>query len=195
MLGLSLTINALCPFMLYRVVQSHFPLNSVVPLLYATIVPVFGRMLSIVRKRALDVIAIIAMAALAMHIAVTLVARDVDIALIAVSFDGAIIGIALVVSALIGHPIILIVAKQVAAGGSPERAAALSRMIENDGRRTFITITLAWGLGLMAMSGLHVVLALKLPPADFRLVSPIVGVITIVALLAWPGRGLVPRGR
>lgn len=143
MLGLSLTINALCPFMLYRVVQSHFPANSVVPLLYATIVPSSDLMLSIVRKRAVDVIAIIAMAALAMHIAVTLVARDVDIALIAISLDGAIIGIALVVSALIGYPIILIVAKQVAAGGSPERAAALSRMIENDGRRTFITITLA----------------------------------------------------
>jgi hypothetical protein len=202
MIGLSLTINALCPFVLYRALQSHFPANSVVPLLYATIFPVFGVMLGIVRKRTVDVIAIIAMAALAVHIAVTLVARDVGVALIAISLDGAIIGLALIVSALIGHPLILIVAKQVASGGSPERAAPLNRMVENDGRRTFITITLAWGLGMVATSGLHVLLALKLPPADFLLVSPIIGVITIVALLAWTGRflmartrGLVTRGR
>jgi uncharacterized membrane protein len=72
-LGLSLTINALCPYVIYRVLQSHFPANSIMPLLYATIFPVIGLILGIVRKRAADVIAIIAMAALGMHIAVTLV--------------------------------------------------------------------------------------------------------------------------
>ena len=44
-------------------------------------------------------------------------------------------------------------------------------MIENDGASTF-TITLVWGFSLMAMSGLHVVLSLTMPPADFLLVSP-----------------------
>lgn len=194
-LGLSLTLNALCPFVIYRVVQSHFPANSVMPLLYATIFPVLGLILGVVRKRTVDVIAIIAMAALAMHIAVTLVARDVGIALLAISLDGAIIGLILVTSALIGRPIILMVAKQMAASGSPERVTTLSRIIEKNGRRTFFTITLAWGLCLMAMSGLHVVLALKLPPADFLLVSPIVGVLTIVALLGWTGRYLMARTR
>jgi hypothetical protein len=96
---------------------------------------------------------------------------------------------------LIGRPIILVVAKQMAASSSPERATSLNQIVENDGRRTFFTITLAWGLCLMAMSGLHVVLALELPPADFLLVSPIVGVLTIIALLAWTGRYLMARTR
>lgn len=194
-LGLSLTINGLCPFVIYRVVQSHFPANSVMPLLYATIFPVLGMILGIVRERTFDVIAIIAMAALAMNIAVTLVVRNVGIALVAISLDGAIIGLVLVTSVLIWRPIILIIAKQVAAGSSPERATALSRIIENDGQRTFSTITVAWGLCLMAMSGLHVLLALKLPPADFLLVSPLVGVLTIVALLGWTSRYLIARTR
>jgi hypothetical protein len=194
MLGLSLTIDALCPFVLYRVLQSHFPADNVMPLLYATIFPVFGLILNVVRKRTVDVIAIIAMAAFAMHIAVTLIARNVGFALVAISLDGAIIGLVLVISALIGRPINLIVARQVAASASPERVRALNRTIENDGQRTFFTITLAWGLCLVAMSGLHVVLVLKLPPADFLLVSPIVGVMTIVALLAWTGWYLTTRG-
>jgi hypothetical protein len=47
----------------------------------------------------------------------------------------------------------------------------------------------------MAMSGLHVALALKLPPAEYLLVSPVVGVATIVALLAWTGRYAASRMR
>ena len=66
-LGLSLTINALCPFLLYGILQPHFPPNSVLPLLYATIFPVIGLMLSLLRKRAVDGVAIITMVGLAFH--------------------------------------------------------------------------------------------------------------------------------
>jgi hypothetical protein len=193
--GLSLTVNALCPFILYRVLQSHFPSDSVMPLLYATIFPVIGLILSLVRKRTFDAIAILAMTGLAFHIVVTLLARSVGIALVVRSLDGAFIGLALVISALIGRPIILLVAKQLVAGGSSERAASLNRAIDNDGPRTFFTITLVWGICLIAMSGLHVVLALKLPPADFLLISPVVGLVTIMALLAWTGPYLAARTR
>ena len=192
-LGLSLMINALCPFLLYRVLQSHFPANSVMPLLYATIFPVIGLILGLLRKRTVDAIAIITMVGLTLHIVVTVLARDVGLALVIRSLDGALIGFAFVISALIGHPIILFVAKQIVAGGSSEQAASLARMIENDGARTFFTITMVWGICLTAMSGLHIVLALKLPPAEFLLVSPVVGVVTIVALLAWTGRYLARR--
>ncbi len=194
-LGLSLTINALCPFLLYRVLESHFPANSVMPLLYATIFPVVGLILSLIRKRTVDAIAIIVMLGLAIHIVVTLLAPTVRIALVVRSLDGALIGLALCISAMIGRPIILYVAKQIVAGGSSEQAASLNRVIENDGARAFFTITMVWGICLIAMSGLHVVLALKLPPAEFLLASPVVGVVTIVALLAWTGRYLAARMR
>ncbi|MGH7925438.1 MAG: VC0807 family protein [Candidatus Binatus sp.] len=194
-LALSLTINALCPFLLYRALQSRFPADSVMPLLYATIFPVIGLILSLVRKRTVDAIAIITMAGLSIHIVVTLLARTVRIALVVRSLDGALIGLALIISALIGRPIILLVAKQVVAGGSSDQAASLNRLIENGGASRFFTITLVWGICLMAMSGLHVVLALELPPAEFLLVSPVVGVATILALLVWTGRYLAVRRR
>lgn len=192
-LGFSLTINALCPFLLYRALQSHFPENSVIPLLYATIFPVLGLIVGLVRKRTIDAIAILAMAGLALHIVVTLLAPTVRAALVIRSFDGAAIGLVLVISALIGRPIILYVAKQAVAGGTSERAASFNRMIENDGAHAFFIITLVWGVALMAMSGLHVLLALTVPPAEYLLVSPIVGVVTILAVLAWSGRYVAAR--
>ncbi len=194
-LGFSLTINALCPFLLYRALQSHFPENSVIPLLYATIFPIIGLILSLLRKRTVDAIAILVMAGLALHIVVTLLAPTVRVALVIRSFDGAAIGLVLVVSALIGRPIILYVAKQAVAGGTSERAASLNRIIENDSAQTFFTITLVWGIGLIAMSGLHVILALTVPPAEYLLVSPVVGVVTIIVLLAWSGRYVAARMR
>jgi hypothetical protein len=191
MLGLSLIINGLCPFLVYRVLESHFPAGSVMPLLNASMFPALGSILGIVRKGTVDVIAMIVMAALAMHIVVTLIARNVGIALVAISLDGTLIGLVLIVSAMVRRPIILIAAKQVAVDAGPERATALNRVIENSGKRAFSTITIVWGLALLVMSGLHIVLALNLPPADFLLLSPIVGVITIVALIGWTGRHLI----
>jgi hypothetical protein len=38
---------------------------------------------------------------------------------------------------LIGHPITLIVAKQIVAGGGSDRAASLNKVIENDGVHFF----------------------------------------------------------
>ncbi len=192
-IGQSLAINALCPFLLYRILEPHFPLNSLMPLLYATIFPVIGLTLSLVRKRTVDAIGIIVMVGLALHIVVTLLAPNVGVALVIRSLDGAVIGLALVISALIGRPILLLVAKQVVAGANSERAASFNRMNDKERVRGFSTITLVWGIGLMAMSGLHLVLALKLAPAEFLLVSPVVGLVTIVALLVWTGRYLAAR--
>jgi hypothetical protein len=60
----------------------------VTPLLHATIFPVIGLILSLVRKRTVDAIAILTMVGLAIHILVTLVAPNVGIALVVRSLDG-----------------------------------------------------------------------------------------------------------
>ncbi len=192
-IGRSLAINALCPFLLYRILESHFPANSLMPLLYATIFPVIGLIVSLARKRTVNAIAILVMVGLTLHIVVTLLAPNVGVALVVRSLDGALIGLAFVISALIGRPILLFVAKQAVAGAGAEGAALLNRMNAKDGARAFSTITMVWGIALMAMSMVHVVLALKLAPAEFLLVSPVVGVVTIVVLLAWTARYLAAR--
>jgi len=56
---LSLPINAFCPFLLYRVLQSHFPANSVMALLMRRSFPSSGLILSLVRKRTVDLSGIV----------------------------------------------------------------------------------------------------------------------------------------
>ena len=193
--GLSLFVNALCPFVVYRVLAPRYPANSITPLLYATIFPIVGLISGLIRKRALEFIAIFAMAGITIHVVATLLARDVAIALVLRSLDGSIIGLALIISALIGRPILLLVAQQAAAGRGSEQAVSLERFIQRDGARTFFTVTMVWGVCLMAMSGLHVLLALRLAPATFLLTSPVVGLVTIGVLLAWTGRYVATRAR
>lgn len=97
-IGLSLTINALCPFLAYRALQAHFPAGSIKPLLCATIFPVVGLLLSFVRKRSIDAIAILAIVGITEHLAVTIIAGNVITALVARSLDGALIGSVLLIS-------------------------------------------------------------------------------------------------
>lgn len=178
----SLTINALCPFLLYRVLQSRYPAGSIAPLLWATAFPVIGLIVGVIRKRAVDAIAIIAMVGLALHIVTTVLARNVGIALIARSLDGAVVGLVFLGSALIRRPITLVLAKQTA------RTQFLDHLVRTAGLRLFYTTTLVWGSCLILLSGVHIVLALDLRPATFLLVSPLLGAVTIGALLVWTGR-------
>lgn len=189
----SLFVNALCPFLLYRYLEPRYPAGSIVPLLYASAFPVFGFLLGLARTRRADAIAILSLAGIGLHIAVTLIAKNVGIALVARSLDGLLIGLALIVSTAIGRPIILYVARQAAGAAAP--GSRLEAVVEREGVRPFSVVTAVWGICLMAMSGVHAALALFLAPADFLLASPILGVATNLTLMAWTGFYLSRRAR
>ena len=59
--GLSLFINGICPYLLYRTLEPHFPEGSLTPLLYASVFPVFGLVFNFIRTRTVDFIAVIAL--------------------------------------------------------------------------------------------------------------------------------------
>jgi len=167
------------------VLQPRFPADSVAPLLYATIFPVIGFVLGLVRKGTVDAIAIVALAGLVLHTLATILARSIGIALVVRSLDGALIGLVLLISAWIGHPLFLQLANQAIAGGKLNHVPSFGRFVATHGRRAFRTITLVWGAVLVAMSGVHVVVALRIPPAGFLLVSPVLGLATAGGLLVW----------
>ncbi|HEY3778756.1 MAG TPA: VC0807 family protein [Rhizomicrobium sp.] len=189
-IGLSLIVNALCPFLIYRALEPRFPAHSIIPLVCATVFPIAGLVLSLARKRAVDAIAILVMAGIAIHIAVTLIARSIAIALVARALDGFLVGLALLISAMIRRPIILLVARQLAAAGKQEQRMCIPMLAGERATRVFLRITLVWGICLIAMSGVHVLLAVELAPADFLLASSTLGLGTILALTAWTGRYL-----
>lgn len=192
-IGASLIFNALCPYLLYRFLAPHFPAESIRPLLYSTIFPIVGFFVGLVRKRSLDAVALIALFSISAHVTLTILSSTVAMALVLRSFTGAIIGSFFVLSALVGRPVILYIARQFVQAGSPDRLAGFDRVVEMDKRRVFRVTTSVWGIGLIAMSGVHVALALYLSHADYLLASPALGVVVDVVLLAWSGQYIFRR--
>jgi hypothetical protein len=184
-LALSLTINALFPYLLFRYLEPHYPEESVLPLLYSSLFPVFGFLLGVWRKRMVDMIALIALVGIAIHIGFTVFSPTLAVALVLRSLQGAIIGIGFLVSVVIGHPVMLYVARRFVAAGAPERRARFDAFIAKDNGRVFRIAPIVWGVGLTLMSGVHVALAMSLPHDEFVLVSPVLGVVTDVILVGW----------
>lgn len=186
--GFSLAVNALCPYLLFRFLEPRFPAESVLPLLYASIFPILGFAVGILRKRVIDAIALVALLGISFHIAATVVAPSLQVALLLRSLQGAIIGLAFVLSVVIGHPIMFYIVRQTANANAPERRAHLDALLAGGLGRAFKTATLVWGLGLIVASALHIALVFALPHDTFLLVSPIVGVAVDILLIGWSAR-------
>src|SRR5581483_4438805 len=82
-IGFSIVVNAVLPYIIYRVLEPHYPKDSVMPLLISTVFPLFGLAFGMARRRTLDIVAVISLVEITISILVTLVARDVRLALIA----------------------------------------------------------------------------------------------------------------
>ncbi len=183
--GLSLVINAAVPFVVFRLAEPHYPHDSVIPLLYSTILPALWLAYGTVKKRSIDAIAIIAICELVVTIAVTLLASNVGWALIARALQGALVGLVFAGSAAIGKPIIYYIARQFAVGADEARAAGFDAAHAADRGRTFTIATLVWAAGLIVLSAIQVVLVLTLERATYVGVGPIIGIAGNIALLMW----------
>ncbi len=184
-IGFSLIFNALCPYLLFRFLEPRFPAGSVLPLLYTTIFPIAGFLFGVLRKGMVDAIALIALAGIAIHLTVTILSPDVGTALVLRSFQGTIIGLCFLTSAAIGRPVILYIARQFVVASGPERGALFDLAVAHDRARAFTVVTVIWGITLVIMSGVHIALAIRLTHDEFLLASPILGLVTDLAVLTW----------
>ncbi len=135
-----------------------------------------------------DAIAVIALAGIVIQITMTVLSRDLSIALVLRSFEGAIIGLCFLLSAAVGRPVILYVARQFVTAGAPERRLRFELVVAMDKGRAFSVATTVWGGGLVIMSAVHVLLAIYLPHSVFVLLSPTLGIFTNLILLGWSTR-------
>jgi hypothetical protein len=183
-MGFSLIANALSLWLLFRFLEPRFPGGSVLPLLYLTTFPIIGFLFGIWRKRMVDAIALIALCG----ITVTVLSPDVSTALVLRSLEGAIIGLCFLLSAFIGRPVVLYIARQFVAAGAPARRARFEAIVAMDKARVFYVATIVWGCGLVIMSAVHVALAIDLPHPEYVLLYPILGIVTNLVLVGWTTR-------
>jgi hypothetical protein len=185
---LSLFINGVCPYLLYRYLAPHYPGGSLTPLVYASAFPLFGLILGYVRTRAIDFIALIALFEITFNVSAALLSSSIRYALIARAMQGLLTASIFLISAAIRRPIIFFLARQFATVGDPERVKRFNAVDALDEGRTFRIATLAWGFGLIAIAVVNTGLALTLSAAGYLLFSQFTGIAGNVALVIWTVR-------
>jgi hypothetical protein len=189
----SLTINGVCPYLLYRLLQPHYAAGSVAPLLFASIFPLAGLALGLIRTRTVDFIAIFALFEISWNVTTALVASSLGWAMILRSSEGFSVAAFFLVFTLIGHPPIFYIARQFAAGPDPVRQRRFGAVNEADRGRTFVLASLFWVAGITVQTILNLTLALNLTPASYLLAAQVMNITINILLVAWTIRFIRTR--
>lgn len=191
--AISIAVNGVAPFVLYKILVPYFPAGSVMPLLYASAFPIVGLAVSFVRTRVVDAIAIIALFGIFYTVVTTLVAGEVRLALILGATQSFVVAAVFFASALAGRPVLFFIVRQFVAGNDPSRRQRFAAVNAADHGRTFYIATMAWVVGLSVIAGIGLALAMTLAPDTYLLVNNIVGTAATVALVVWTTRFVRPR--
>jgi hypothetical protein len=183
--GISILVNGVLPFLVYKILAPHFPSGSVMPLLYASVFPVVGLSVGFIRTRVVDAIAIFALFGIVYSVATMLLAGEVRLALVLGSTQGFLIAGVFLVSALIRRPILFFMVRQFVAGNDLARRVRFLAVDKADGGRTFFIATMVWSVEIATLGAIALGLALTLPPATYLLVNNIVNTAINVILLVW----------
>lgn len=184
-IGISLFVNGVCPYLLYRVLQPHYPSGSVMPLVYASIFPILGLVLGRIRTRTIDFIALLALFEISYNIATALAAPNVHWAIILRSSEGFLVAAIFLVLTLMGHPPIFYIARQFAAGHDPTRRQVFALVNAADKGRTFRFASFVWVAGILFQTSLNLVLALSVTPANYLLFAQFINVTINVLMVVW----------
>jgi hypothetical protein len=184
-IGLSIVVNAVCPYFIYRYLEPKFASGSIAPLLVSTAFPLLGLMLGMARRRTVDYIAVISLVEISIGIVVALAASNVRLALVARALQGTLTGLFFLATVPIGHPIFYYIARQFVSGSTPQIAGDFERAHQLDQGHTFRVVTVVWGIATILVSFTNVALATAVTPATYLLAAPVVGIGSNVALIVW----------
>jgi hypothetical protein len=184
-IGLSIVVNAVCPYLIYRYLEPKFPPGSLTPLLVSTTFPLFGLLLAMARRRTVDYIAVISLIEISVSIVITLVASNIRLALVARALQGTLTGLVFLATIPLGRPIIYSLARQFIAATTPEVVAGFEKAHQLDEGRTFRLATAVWGLVMILVSITNLGLATTVTPAVYLLAAPVLGIGSNIALSVW----------
>jgi len=191
--GISIFVNGVLPFAVYKILAPHYHAGSVIPLLWTSAFPVIGLAVGFIRSRVIDAIAIFAIFGIVYSLATTLLAGEVRLALILGSTQGFVIAVVFLVSAVVRRPVMFFMVRQFVAGNDLEHRARFAAVDEADDGRTFFIATMVWAIAIALLSALALGLAMTLPPATYLLVNNIINTGANIGLIIWTIRFV--RGR
>ena len=183
----SLLWGAAVPIGVYFLVRHHVG-SDAQALIIAGSFSVAWIVLQFVRQRRVDLVGCIVLFGFTIGVVSSIVLHGNTYVLkVRDAFFTALFGAACVITVFTHErPALFYVSRYLSAGNDPDKVSAYNQLHEHPtGRRTFMVLSIVWGIGLMAEAGLRMALADVLPTGTFLAVSPAVTAPIIGSLFAF----------
>jgi hypothetical protein len=189
-------VNFALPILIYN--HYHAQLGDVRALLASSAPPILWGLFEFVRARRLDAVSVMAVSGIALSLLAMLGGGGVRFLQLRERLVTGVIGLAFLISAAIGKPLIYELARSSMRRRSEAEADKFEAYQVHAGfRRTMTVMTVVWGFGLLADVAVSIVLIFTLSIREYLIVNPILGYATSGALGLWTfiyGRRAKRRG-
>jgi len=184
LIAIEALVNFILPFAIYTYAEA--PLGEVRALLASSAPPIAWSMVEFARHRRLDALSVLVVAGIVLSLLAMLGGGGARFLQLREKLVTGVIGLAFLVSVLIGKPLTYELARASMRRKSEAEAQQFEAFQVHAGfRRTMTVMTLVWGLGLLADVAVSVVLVFTLSIRAYLIVNPIIGYGTIGALMLW----------
>jgi hypothetical protein len=177
-------VNFILPFVIYSYAEA--PLGEVRALLASSAPPIAWSLVEFARNRRVDALSMLVLAGIALSLLAMLGGGGAKFLQLREKLVTGAIGLAFLVSALIGKPLVYELARANMRRKSEGEAQQFEALKVHPGfRRTMTVMTLVWGLGLVADVAIGVALVFTLSIRTYLIVNPILSYGTMGALTLW----------
>ena len=183
----SLVIDGLLPFLAYVLLTSYVPqLSPVLALGLSAMFPAVNGLVTIARRRHLDIIGAVVLVGIAVSIVATLVGGDPKLLLIRESFVTGALGMVCLTSLVWSRPLLFYIGRQFSAGEDPAKITEFNALWQHPhARHTFRVMTVVWAIGWLGEFALRVVIVQTLSIPEVLAMSPFVFNGLTLGLIAW----------
>ena len=194
---IELLINFVAPLLIYDHLQAQW--GEVKALLASSAPPILWSLIEFARHRRVDAISVLVIGGIVLSLLSYLGGASVRVLQLRERMITALIGLVFIGSALIGRPLIYLLAHaSLKRQGAAQAAQFEARRDDRRFKRVMGVMTLVWGFGLVADAALSAALAFRLSVHDYLIASPLLGYAVIGGLALWTFlyvRHLQHRGR
>jgi hypothetical protein len=196
MLGLEILFNFLLPWVVYRVAKPH--LGEIHAIMASAAPPMVWSLVEFARKRRVDAISVMVLGGIGLSLLGFALGGSPKLLLMRESLITGLIGVVFVGSAVIGRPLMYVLASASLKRQSAEDSAEFETYKDDPAfRRMMGVMTIVWGIGFIVETAVRSVLVFSLPVGRFLIIGPIVGYSTVGLLMVWTflyGRAAEKRG-
>ncbi len=166
--------NFVFPYLIY--IYAEHPIGEVHALMAASLPPIVWSLVEFARTRRIDAVSVIVILGIALSLLAFVGGGSIRFLQLRENLVTGVVGVIFLVSAAIGRPLIYQLARARELRKSDAHAEAFDALRPNPlFRQTMMTMTIVWGVGLIAETAVACVLVFAMPIRDYLLASPFIG--------------------